>query len=128
MAKACSSAAAMRCWSGGCSAATRPSSPGCRWSAAAEAMFAGRGAWIRWFALPAAMIAGSVATPAEARAPVPFFGVVPQAPLEAKDWNRIGRAGLAVRLPVRWYEVEPRRGEFDFAALDLAMSEAAKHR
>jgi hypothetical protein len=65
------------------------------------------------------------APPAQARAPQAFFGVVPQAPLEAADWSRLGRAGLGVRLPVRWYEVEPRPGEFDFTALDAAMAAAA---
>lgn len=64
---------------------------------------------------------------ARAHAAQPFFGVVPQATLEARDWQRLGRTGLAVRLPVRWYEVEPRRGEFDFAALDAAMAAAAAH-
>jgi Beta-galactosidase len=62
---------------------------------------------------------------ARVHAAQPFFGVVPQATLEAPDWQRLGRTGLAVRLPVRWYEVEPRRGEFDFAALDAAMAAAA---
>lgn len=68
-----------------------------------------------------------VAPSALARTPQGFFGVVPQAPLTGKDWSRIGRARLAVRLPVRWYEVEPRRGEFEFGALDQALREAAAH-
>jgi hypothetical protein len=71
------------------------------------------------------MLAALIALATRADAAQPFFGVVPQAPLEARDWQRLGRTGLAVRLPVRWYEVEPRKGEFDFTALDAAMAAAA---
>lgn len=78
-------------------------------------------------AIALAVLSAISAAPAHGRAGQSFFGVVPQAPLAERDWSRIGRAGLAVRLPVRWYEVEPRRGEFEFAALDAAMIEAAKH-
>jgi polysaccharide biosynthesis protein PslG len=78
-------------------------------------------------AIAIAICSGVGAAPAHGSAGTPFFGVVPQAPLKAQDWSRIGREGLALRLPVRWYEVEPRRGEFDFDALDEAMTEAAKH-
>ena len=89
-------------------------------------MVFGRGAWMGWVVLPLAGLLAGFA-PAGARTPSSFFGVVPQAPLESKDWSRIGRAGLTVRLPVRWYEVEPRQGEFEFGALDEAMREAAAH-
>jgi hypothetical protein len=60
-------------------------------------------------------------------APPGFFGVVPQAPLETSDFGRIGRLGLRVRLPVFWYAVEPRPGEYDFAELDRVFGEAADH-
>ncbi len=66
-----------------------------------------------------------IAPAARAAGAQPFFGVVPQATLGERDWERLGRTGLALRLPVRWYEVEPRRGEFDFTALDAAMAAAA---
>lgn len=71
------------------------------------------------------LLLGLGVPPTSSRAARPFFGIVPQATLEARDWQRLGRAGLAVRLPVRWYEVEPRRGKFDFTGLDAAMVAAA---
>ena len=72
-----------------------------------------------------AILPALLAPMAQAKAPQDFFGVVPQAPLEGRDWSRLGQVGLGVRLPIRWYEVEPRRGEFDFSDLDAAMASAA---
>jgi hypothetical protein len=58
-------------------------------------------------------------------APARFFGVVPQAPLTKGDFERLGGLGLNLRLAVTWSEVEPRRGEYDFAGLDRVFAEAA---
>jgi hypothetical protein len=65
---------------------------------------------------------------AQGRVPRGFFGVVPQAPLESADFDQLAGVGLCLRLPVRWYEVEPRQGEYDFSGLDALFAAAAAHR
>jgi len=55
-----------------------------------------------------------------------FFGVVPQTPLGAGDLARIDRAGLALRVVVPWFEVEPEPGVFDFTGTDRVVGEAAR--
>ncbi|HET7445053.1 MAG TPA: beta-galactosidase [Solirubrobacterales bacterium] len=73
----------------------------------------------------AVLAAIAFAAPASARPPARFFGVVPQAPLGAADLDRIGDAGLSLRLPVTWYGVEPAPGAFDFTELDRVIGAAA---
>lgn len=63
---------------------------------------------------------------AAARVPAGFFGIVPQAPLSSTDLDRIGDAGLSLRLPVAWYLVEPKAGVYDFAELDRVIGAAAE--
>jgi hypothetical protein len=56
-----------------------------------------------------------------------FFGVVPQAPLTEADLTRMeGKVGT-LRIPIYWFQVEPRPGEYDFAALDAEIGAAAEH-
>jgi hypothetical protein len=64
---------------------------------------------------------------ASARVSAEFFGVVPQGPLEGADFSRMEGAAGTVRIPVAWYEVEPRQGEFEFGALDRVIGAAADH-
>jgi hypothetical protein len=71
----------------------------------------------------------STAAPTVARAeptiPRSFFGVVPQAPLSAPDFTRMRGVVGTLRIPVFWPQIEPRRGEFDFAELDRTVAAAA---
>lgn len=77
------------------------------------------------FGLAALILAAAPAAATPLRVPAGFVGVVPQAPLRAADLERIGRLGLDVRLPVFWYDVERRPGEYDFEALDRVIGAAA---
>lgn len=72
-----------------------------------------------------AALALSLAPASPAPASQSFFGVVPQAPLEAGDVARIDRAGLALRVVVPWSEVEPEPGVFDFSTTDRVVGAAA---
>lgn len=69
------------------------------------------------FAAPA-LAAGKRAGPG-------FFGVVPQAPLAASDYDRMQGVVGTLRIPIYWYEVEPQRGTYEFAALDATVGAAA---
>ena len=81
----------------------------------------------------AAILAGSLvllpasAQPAVARPAPPrgFFGVVPQGPLSSADFERMHGVLGTLRIPINWAQIEPRRGELDFAALDAIVSAAA---
>ncbi len=57
--------------------------------------------------------------------PRSFFGVVPQGQLTASDFTRMRGVVGTLRVPVVWAQVEPRRGHFDFAALDATVAAAA---
>lgn len=70
------------------------------------------------FALVAPAAAG-------ARLPAGFAGVVPQGSLSAAELGRIGELGLGLRLVVRWCDLEPRPGRYDFVALDAQIGAAA---
>lgn len=80
-----------------------------------------------------ALVAGGLALlllsapPAVARPAVPrgFFGVVPQGPLGARDFKRMHGVVGTLRIPIYWPQVEPRRGELDFRALDAIVAPAA---
>jgi hypothetical protein len=80
----------------------------------------------------AALLAGSLgllvsAPSAMARPAVPrgFFGVVPQGPLAAADFERMQGVVGTLRIPIYWPRVEPRAGELDFSPLDAIVSTAA---
>jgi polysaccharide biosynthesis protein PslG len=76
-----------------------------------------------------ALVAGSlaiVASPAAAGVPASFFGVVPQALPGKRDFKRMAGTVGTVRMPIFWFEVEPRKGEFDFAQVDKEVEEAAE--
>jgi polysaccharide biosynthesis protein PslG len=62
---------------------------------------------------------------AAARPPGRFFGVVPQGELSSGDFDRMRGVVGTLRIPVFWYEVEPRPGEYDFAKLDEVVGQAA---
>jgi len=76
--------------------------------------------------LVGAALVPAVASPAAGKVPRGFFGVVPQASLRAADFDRMQGMGLSVRVPIYWYEVEPRPGEYEFAALDRTVEEATR--
>jgi hypothetical protein len=60
-----------------------------------------------------------------APAPREFFGVVPQGPLGPSDFDHMRGVVHTVRIPVYWFQVEPRQGEYDFTALDGTVAAAA---
>jgi hypothetical protein len=53
--------------------------------------------------------------------------MVPQAPLGAADYERMGGSVETLRIPIYWYECEPAPGEYDFSALDEEIGAAARH-
>ena len=71
-------------------------------------------------ALTLGLICLALAIPAaaEARLPPGFAGVVPHGPLSSADFERMGELGLGLRLGIRWCDVEPKPGHYDFSALD----------
>jgi hypothetical protein len=73
------------------------------------------------------LLALSLAATSTARAGPPrqFFGVVPQTALSSTDFDRMRGAVGTVRVPAYWFELEPRRGEYDFDSLDDLVGEAA---
>lgn len=77
----------------------------------------------------ALLLAAVLALPAAALATVPrsFFGVVPQAPLSARDFDRMQGVVGTVRVPFDWSQIEPRRGTYDFSGPDGIVGEAADH-
>src|SRR6478609_7392902 len=80
-------------------------------------------------ALLAAGLTLSLASPASAgaraTAPRGFFGVVPQGPLAVSDFKRMQGVVGTLRIPIAWSQIEPQRGELDFAGLDATVSAAA---
>jgi hypothetical protein len=60
-----------------------------------------------------------------ADAPPGFFGVVPQAQLTGVDFARMKGTVETVRMPIFWFECEPRAGKYDFAAVDAEVGAAA---
>jgi hypothetical protein len=81
--------------------------------------------------LAGALLPGGTATaagrPAPPAAPPGFFGVVPQAPLAEADLDRMRGTVETLRMPIFWFECEPRPGEYDFAAVDAEIAAAAAH-
>jgi polysaccharide biosynthesis protein PslG len=79
-----------------------------------------------WVALALTVsLVGMAAAPAAARAPRDFFGVVPQGPLAASDFDRMQGVVGTLRIPIYWYQVERLPGEYEFAGLDRLVGEAA---
>lgn len=64
---------------------------------------------------------------AHAAGPLPrdFFGIVPQGPLEPKDYERMHGVVGTLRIPVVWFQVEPSLGEYRFESLDQTIATAA---
>jgi hypothetical protein len=75
-------------------------------------------------AVVAAMAA--IASPAAADVPAGFFGVVPQALPGKGDFKRMEGTVETVRMPIFWFAIEPREGEFDFANVDKEVEAAAE--
>ncbi len=67
-----------------------------------------------------------LASPAAAKVPAGFFGVVPQALPSTGDFGRMEGTVETVRMPIFWLEVEPREGEYDFANVDKEVEGAAE--
>jgi hypothetical protein len=76
-----------------------------------------------------AALAGPGAAPARSAAgpPAGFFGVVPQAAPGESDLARMEGTVETLRLPVYWFQCEPRPGEYEFGALDAEIGAAAAH-
>jgi polysaccharide biosynthesis protein PslG len=79
--------------------------------------------------VPAASLLSALALviPAAAHgsAPREFFGVVPQSPPSADDFDRMGGVIGTLRVPVEWFRVESRPHVYDFEDLDRVIGEAA---
>lgn len=77
--------------------------------------------------LAAAGAAPAAAAPADAGVAPGFFGVVPQAPVSARDLGRMEGVVGTMRVPIYWPACEPLPGEFDFDELDGIVGAAAEH-
>jgi hypothetical protein len=86
----------------------------------------GRAAACVVLALGLLLVPNGSANAAPPRAPAGFFGVTPQAPLAYTDLTRMARLDLTLRIPFYWFQLEPERGTYDFASLDLTLGRAAK--
>jgi hypothetical protein len=73
-----------------------------------------------------AAISALTASPAAARTPPGFFGVVPQSHPSAADFHRMQGAAETVRINITWPAVEPQPGQWEFAATDAVIGAAAK--
>jgi polysaccharide biosynthesis protein PslG len=54
-----------------------------------------------------------------------FFGVVSQGPLTQSDFERMRGTVGTLRVPFYWFQLEPERGRYDFAATDELVGMAA---
>jgi hypothetical protein len=68
---------------------------------------------------------GNVAQAAARPVSQGFFGIVPQGPLLKSDFDRMRGVVGTLRIPILWSEVEPRRGEYRFSAVDETIASAA---
>jgi hypothetical protein len=82
-----------------------------------------RRAWVA----AAVLVAMALLAPAgrAATAPPGFFGVVPQAPPSRSDLARMQGSVETLRLPIFWFECEPKQGDYDFADVDAEVGAAA---
>jgi polysaccharide biosynthesis protein PslG len=62
---------------------------------------------------------------AAAKVPPGFFGVVPQQPLAAVDYQRLRGLAVTVRVAFDWREIEPEPGRYDFSRPDAAVATAS---
>lgn len=79
-------------------------------------------------ALVATLAPALVVTPsagAAASAPRGFFGIVPQGPLAAADFDRMRGVVGTLRIPIYWPAAEPQRGDLELAATDSIVAAAA---
>jgi hypothetical protein len=81
-------------------------------------------------ALAVATVALAIVAPAaraasRPAAPSGFFGVVPQAAPTGADFARMSGTVETLRMPIFWFECEPRAGTYDFAAVDAEVGAAA---
>lgn len=68
-----------------------------------------------------------LASPASATKAAPgFFGVVPQATPSKSDLARMQGTVETLRMPIFWFECEPKRGKYDFTAVDEEIGAAAE--
>ena len=82
----------------------------------------------RAWALAAVLVAMVLLAAPAARAdtvPPGFFGIVPQAPPSASDLARMRGSVETMRMPIFWFECEPKRGEYDLADIDAEVGAAA---
>lgn len=81
----------------------------------------------RSLALAGLLVVLGLMSPSGAVALVPssFFGISPQTTLGPADFQRAAGLHLTIRVPVYWFDIEPRPGEFDFRGLDATMEAAA---
>jgi hypothetical protein len=71
-------------------------------------------------------VSAMFASAAAAKAPPGFFGLVPQAQPGKGDFKRMKGSVESVRMPIFWFEVEPRKGEYDFSNVDQEVEAAAE--
>jgi hypothetical protein len=84
--------------------------------------------WARaWFAALAIFVFGLVAAPAAMAVPADFWGVSPQNPPTAEQFQRLKAGGVdSVRIPIAWSGVQPfTSSEANFAASDTLVAGAA---
>lgn len=65
---------------------------------------------------------------ASAAPPRGFFGIAPQGPLSARDFERMEGVVGTVRVAFDWSQIESHQGEYDFSTPDELVGEAAEHR
>src|SRR6476469_1309739 len=86
--------------------------------------------WLGSWALFLICLAAAVAFPvrAPAQTPIGFFGTTPQTSLSSRDYQRMGSLGLTMRIPIFWFQVEPRQGVYECDQLDATIAAAAAAR
>jgi len=80
-------------------------------------------AWVAAVVLAVVALLAPVAQ--GATVPPGFFGIVPQAPPSKGDLARMQGSVETLRMPIFWFECEPKRGEYDFADVDAEVGAAA---
>jgi hypothetical protein len=85
---------------------------------------------LRWGLVTATAVASvfvlfAVSAAARSAVAPSFFGVVPQGRPLARDFDRMRGTVGTVRIPVYWFQCEPRPGQYDFSALDEVVGAAA---
>jgi hypothetical protein len=73
-----------------------------------------------------ALLGAASAAAGPAKAPRGFFGVVPQAPPSRSDFARMAGTVETMRMPINWFESEPKRGAYDFTRVDEEIGAAVE--